>query len=177
VVTFAPFLTYIGEIMASESSFDIVSKIDLFEVDNAIAQAMKEIGARFDFKGAGAEIRREELAIHLAAADTFKLKALSEVLLQRMAKRSVPLKGLTHSKAETTPTGKATQKIDIQSGIPTEKAKEIVKIVKDMKLKVQASILSDQVRVKGPKKDDLQSVMHALREADLGCHIEFTNYR
>jgi uncharacterized protein YajQ (UPF0234 family) len=163
--------------MAPESSFDIVSKIDLFEVDNAVSQAMKEIGTRFDFKGAGAEIRREERALHLAAADTYKLKALSEVLRERMAKRNVPLKGLTYSSPETTPTGKATQKIEIQNGIPTEKAKEIVKLVKDLKLRVQASILSDQVRVKGAKKDDLQKVIHALREADLGCHVEFTNFR
>lgn len=163
--------------MASESSFDVVSKIDLFEVDNAVSQAMKEIATRFDFKGAGAEIRREEQVLHLAAADAYKLRALSEVLLQRMAKRSVPLKGLTHSKPEATPTGKATQKIEIQNGIPTEKSKEIVKLVKDLKLRVQASILSDQVRVKGAKKDDLQEVIRALREADLGCHIEFTNFR
>ncbi|HZE89915.1 MAG TPA: YajQ family cyclic di-GMP-binding protein [Verrucomicrobiae bacterium] len=163
--------------MASESSFDIISKIDLFEVDNAISQASKEIANRFDFKGTGAEIRREAQVIHLSAADTYKLKALDEVLRERMAKRSVPLKGMTYGKPETTPTGKATQKIDIQNGIPTEKAKEIVKLVKDLRLKVQASILSDQVRVKGPKKDDLQAVMHALREADLGCHIEFTNFR
>jgi len=163
--------------MASESSFDIVSKIDLFEVDNAVSQAMKEIATRFDFKGAGAEIRREERVIHLSASDTFKLKALSEVLLQRMAKRGVPLKGLSHSEPTTTPTGKAAQEIEIQSGIPTEKAKEIVKLVKDLKLRVQASILSDQVRVKGAKKDDLQVVIRTLGEADLGCHIEFTNYR
>jgi uncharacterized protein YajQ (UPF0234 family) len=163
--------------MASDSSFDIVSKIDLFEVDNAVSQAMKEIGTRFDFKGAGAEIRREERVLHLAAADTYKLKALSEVLRERMAKRNVPLKGLTYSNPETTPTGKATQKVEIQNGIPTEKAKEIAKLVKDLKLRVQASILSDQVRVKGAKKDDLQKVIHALREADLGCHVEFTNFR
>jgi len=163
--------------MASESSFDIVSKIDLFEVDNAVSQAMKEITTRFDFRGAGAEIRREDRTLHLAVADTYKLKALSEVLRERMAKRNVPLKGLTYSNPETTPTGKATQKIEIQDGVPTEKAKEIVKIVKDLKLRVQASILSDQVRVKGAKKDDLQEVMQVLREADLGCHIDFTNYR
>ncbi len=163
--------------MASENSFDIVSKIDLFEVDNAVTQTMKEISTRFDFKGAGAEIRREEHTLHLVAADTYKLKSLSEVLAQRLAKRAVPLKGLTHSNPETTPTGRATQKIDIQNGIPAEKAKEIVKRVKDLKLRVQASILADQVRVKGSKKDDLQIVIRSLREAELGCHIEITNYR
>jgi len=163
--------------MAAESSFDIVSKIDLFEVDNAITQAMKEITTRFDFKDAGAEIKREERSIVLGASDAYKLKSLAEVLLQRLAKRSIPLNGLVHGKPETTPTGRATEKIEIQNGIPTEKAKEIVKIVKDLKVRVQASILSDQVRVKGPKKDDLQTVMRCLRERDLGCHIEFTNYR
>ena len=163
--------------MVPENSFDIVSKIDLFEVDNAISQSMKEITTRFDLKGAGAEVRREERTIHLAAADSFKLKSIGEILFQKLAKRGVPLKGLTPSKVETTPTGRAAQTIEIQNGIPTEKAKEIVKIVKDLKLKVQASILADQVRIRGVKKDDLQAVIRHLRETDLGIDMQFMNYR
>jgi uncharacterized protein YajQ (UPF0234 family) len=163
--------------MASENSFDIVSKIDLFEVDNAIAQAVKEIGTRFDLKGSGAEVRREDHSLRLAASDSHKLKSVAEVLVQKLAKRGVPLKGLTHGNVETTPTGRAAQAIEIQRGIPTEKAKEIVKIVKDLKLKVQASILADQVRVKAGKKDDLQAVIRSLRETDLGIDMQFTNYR
>jgi uncharacterized protein YajQ (UPF0234 family) len=163
--------------MSSDNSFDIVSKIDLFEVDNAVSQTTKEVSTRFDLKGAGAELRREDRKLHLAAADAYKVKSISEILLQRLSKRGVPLKGLTHSKVETTPTGRATQTIEIQNGIPTEKAKEIVRIIKDTKLKVQASILSDTVRVKGAKKDDLQAIMRTLRETDLGIDMQFTNYR
>ena len=163
--------------MASESSFDIVSKIDLFEVDNAIGQTAKEVSTRFDLKDCGAEARREDRTIHLAAADAYKLRSVVEILLQRMAKRGIPLKGLTHTKVVTTPTGRAAQTIEIQNGIPTDKAREIVRIVKDLKLRVQASILADQVRVKGGKKDDLQAVIHRLRETDLGIDMQFTNYR
>jgi len=163
--------------MASESSFDIVSKIDLFEVDNAVGQTLKEVSTRFDLKAAGTEIRREEHVLHLGASDGYKLKSVVEILLQRLAKRGVPLKGLTHSKVQVTPTGRASQQIEIQDGIPAEKAREIVKHVKEQKLKVQASILADQVRVWGAKKDDLQAVIRSLRETDLGIHMQFTNYR
>lgn len=163
--------------MAAESSFDIVSKIDLFEVDNAIGQALKEIGTRFDLKGADPEIRREEHVLRLGASDAHKLRSIVEILNLRLAKRGVPLAGLTASAVTTTPTGHAAQTLEIQNGIPGEKAKEIVRRIKDLKLKVQATIQADQVRVKGTRKDDLQAVIQALRETDLGIHMQFTNYR
>jgi len=163
--------------VASESSFDIVSKIDLQEVDNAVQQALKEIRQRYDFKGSLADIRRDKEALHLQAEDDYKLKAVTEILTQRLAGRKVPLKGLTFKTPETATGGSLRQEVALQQGIPQEQAKEIVKILKETKLKVQASIQGDQVRVKGRSRDDLQAAMNALRRSSLSIDMQFTNYR
>ena len=165
--------------MAQQNSFDIVSKIDLAEVTNAINQAMKEVQQRFDFKGSKSEITLEakDNAIILHSEDDYKVKSLNDVLQQKLIKRGVPLKGLTYGKIEPAAGSTVRQRIDLQQGIPIEKAKEIVKIIKDSKLKVQASINADLVRVSGKDRDILQEVIKLLRDQDLGIHMEFTNYR
>lgn len=161
----------------AESSFDIVSRVDLQEVRNAIAQAMKEITTRFDLKGTGSEISLEGEEIHLVSNDEFKLKAVRDVLEGRLVKRNVPLKALSFGEIEKALGGTGRQKVTLQKGIPTDKAREIVKLIKGTKLKVQASIQGDQLRVTGKNKDDLQGVMRLLRETDLGIDMQFTNYR
>ena len=161
----------------AESSFDVVSRVDLQEVRNAIAQAMKEITTRFDLKGTGSEISLEGEEIHLVSNDEFKLKAVRDVLEGRLVKRNVPLKALSFGEIEKALGGTGRQKVTLQKGIPTDKAREIVKLIKGTKLKVQASIQGDQLRVTGKNKDDLQAVMQALRAADLGIDMQFTNYR
>ena len=158
-------------------SFDVVCRVDLQEVDNAINQTLREIGQRFDFKGAKTEVRREENAIHLHTADDFKLRALGDILREKLARRQVPLKALLAGPIEPGPAGTAKQKLDLQQGIPIEKAREIVKLVKDMKTKVQVAIQGDQVRVSGKKKDDLQAVVQRLRGEDLGVAMQFVNFR
>ncbi len=163
--------------MVSESSFDIVSKIDLQEVDNAIQQALKEIRQRYDFKGSIADIRREEHSLRLVADDDYKLKAVTEILTQRLAGRRVPLKGLVFKTPESATGGSLRQEVVLQQGIPQEQAKEIVKILKGTNLKVQAAIQGDQVRVKGKSRDDLQAAMRVLRESPLPIDMQFTNYR
>jgi cyclic-di-GMP-binding protein len=163
--------------VASESSFDIVSKIDLQEVDNAIHQALKEIHQRYDFKGSLADIRREKDIVHLTADDDYKLRALTEILNQKLAARRVPLKGLTFKKPEEATGGSLRQQITLQQGIPQDQAKEIVKILKASNLKVQAAIMGDQVRVKGKSKDELQSAIRVLRDGALPIDMQFTNYR
>jgi hypothetical protein len=161
----------------AESSFDIVSRVDLQEVRNAIAQAMKEITTRFDLKGTGSEISLEGEEIHLVSNDEFKLKAVRDVLEGRLVKRNVPLKALSFGEIEKALGGTGRQKVTLQKGIPTDKAREIVKLIKGSKLKVQASIQGDQLRVTGKNKDDLQGVIKLLRETDLGIDMQFTNYR
>lgn len=163
--------------MASENSFDIISKIDLQEVDNAMQQALKEIRQRYDFKGSIADIRREKEIVHLVADDEYKLKAVSEILLQKLAARRVPAKGLTFKTPEQATGGSLRQQVVLQQGIPQEQAKEIVKILKSSGLKVQASIQADQVRVKGKNKDDLQGAIKVLRDSALNFDMQFTNYR
>lgn len=163
--------------MAEEHSFDIVSKIDLQEVDNAVHQAMKEIKTRYDFKGSASEIRREGDEIVLVSEDQYRLKSVNELLSQRLVKRSVPLKGLSCGTIQESRGGNVMQKISLQKGIPVEKGKEIVKMIKDTKLRVQASIMGDQVRVKGKNKNDLQAIIHLLRESGLDIDMQFTNYR
>jgi len=161
----------------ADSSFDVVSKVDLQEVKNALQQAERELTTRYDLKGSGsrAELVGEELV--LTAPDDFKLKAVRDVLETRLVKRQVPLKALTWGEPESALGGAMRQKVTLQKGIPTEKAREIVKIVKGTKLKVQAAINGDQVRISGKKKDDLQAVMAALKATDLGIDMQFTNYR
>jgi cyclic-di-GMP-binding protein len=165
--------------MSQQNTFDIVSKIDLTEVTNAINQTMKEVKQRFDFKGSKSDITLEEKdnAVTLHSDDDFKLNSLNDVFQQRLIKRGVPLKGLTYGKIEPAAGSTVRQKIDLQQGIPTEKAKEIVKYIKDSKLKVQASINADIVRVAGRDRDILQEVIKLLKEKDFGIHMEFTNYR
>jgi hypothetical protein len=161
----------------AESSFDVVSSVDMQEVKNAIAQAMKEITTRFDLKGTGSDVALAGEEIVLASSDEYKLKAVRDVLETRLVKRNVPLKALSFGTVEKALGGTARQKVALQKGIPSEKAREIVKLIKGAKIKVQAAIQGDQVRVSGKNKDDLQSVMHLLKQTDLGIDMQFTNYR
>ncbi len=163
--------------MASESSFDIVSEVDHQEVKNAISQAMKEIQTRFDLKGSNSNIELTGEEIVLTSADEFKIKAVRDVLETRLVKRNVPLKALDYGKVEMALGQTARQKVKLQKGIPTDKAREIVKLIKGSKLKVQAAIQGDQLRVTGKNRDDLQAVIRLLKETDLGIDMQFTNYR
>ena len=161
-----------------ENTFDIVSKIDLQEVSNAIQQALKEIHTRFDLKDSKSSIVLEgKDAIILQSVDEFKLKAVNDVFQQKLVKRGVPLKGLTYSAVESALGGTARQRITTQQGIPIEKAREIVKLIKNSKKKVQASIQGDLVRVSGKDRDTLQEVIALLRQQDFGIDMQFTNYR
>ena len=163
--------------MAAECSFDIVSKVDLQEVDNAVNQALKEIGQRYDFKGSKVEIRREGNSLHLQAEDDYKRRAVSEILSQRLAGRKVPLKALTFKDPIAAMGGSLRQEILLQQGIPQDQAKEIVKVLKGSGLKVQPAIQGDQVRVRGKNKDDLQAAIQLLRGSELEFDMQFTNYR
>jgi cyclic-di-GMP-binding protein len=164
--------------MAAENSFDIVSKIDLQEVRNALDQAMKEVRTRFDLKDSKSEIRLEgEDAIQLSSVDSYKLEAITEILRQKLVKRGVSLKALTFGTIEPAAGTTVRQKVDLQQGIAGEKAKEIVRIIKDSKKKVQASIQGDTVRVSAKDRDALQEVIALLRGRDLGIDMQFTNYR
>ncbi len=163
--------------MAAENSFDIACKIDMQEVTNALDQARREIETRYDLKGSKNELTLEKTDITVTAADDMKLKAVVDILQSRLHKRGVPLKALTYGTVEQASGGVLRQKISLQQGIPIEKAREIVRIVKDTKLKVQAAIQADQVRVSGKNRDDLQKVIALLRDKDLGIALQFTNYR
>jgi cyclic-di-GMP-binding protein len=164
--------------MAQENSFDIVSKVDIQEVRNAIDQAVKEIRARFDLKDSRSEVTLEgNDAIQLASADEYKLKAVTEILGQKLVKRGISLKSLTYGKVEPASGQSVRQKITLQQGIPGEKAKEIVRIVKDSKKKVQASIQGDTVRISGKDRDTLQETIALLKNHDFGIDMQFTNYR
>lgn len=163
--------------MADECSFDIVSRIDLAEIDNAINQTRKEISTRYDLKGSRIEITREERQISLLAEDRMKLRSVDEVFRQKLARRGVPLRGLSFSEPQAAALGHVRQTAEIQNGIPAEKAREIVRTIKDLKLKVQAAIQGDQLRVRGSKKDELQAVIRTIREKDFGIDVQFTNYK
>ncbi|MBI4456539.1 MAG: YajQ family cyclic di-GMP-binding protein [Acidobacteria bacterium] len=163
--------------MSAKNSFDVVSKIDLQEVVNAIQQAIKEVRTRFDFKGSASNIELEKNEMILVSDDEYRMKALIDILQQKLVKRGVPLNGLTYGRLEDAAGGKVRQKISLQQGIPTEKAKEIVKVIKDSKFKVQAAIMGDYVRISGSSRDILQQVIHLLRSKDFGIHMDFTNYR
>ena len=163
--------------MAGENSFDVVCKIDMQEVTNALDQARREIENRYDLKGFRNEIALEKTDIVLTSADEMKLKAVTDILQSKLHRRGVPLKALTYGKVETAAGGVLRQKIGLQQGIPIDKAKEIVRLIKDTKIKVQASIQEDQVRVSGKSLDDLQRIMALLRERDLGIALQFTNRR
>jgi uncharacterized protein YajQ (UPF0234 family) len=163
----------------AEHSFDIVSKVDLQEVSNAAHQAMKEIGQRFDFKGSKStiDLDKGKNEIHLVSDDEYKLKSVVDILQSKLIKRKVPIKSLNYGKVESALSGTVKQVVTLQQGIQTDKAKEIVKTIKDAKLKVQSEIQKDQVRVKAKKIDDLQTVINLLKEKDLGIHMEYVNYR
>jgi cyclic-di-GMP-binding protein len=162
-----------------ENTFDIVSKIDLNEVSNAIQQALKEITVRYDLKDSHSriELNEKDKKILLASADEFKLRAVTEVLQGRLVKRGVPLKGLSFGEVMPAAGSSVRQEISIQQGVPIEKAREIVKKIKDSKIKVQASIQGDLVRVSGKNRDDLQQAIQMLRGQDFGIDVQFTNYR
>lgn len=161
-----------------ENTFDIVSKIDLQEVNNAMQQALKEIHTRFDLKDSKSNIALEgQDAIILASQDEFKLKAVNDVFQGKLVKRGVPLKGLTYGKVEPAAGSSVRQKITLQQGIPVEKSREIVKAIKDTKKKVQASIQGDLVRVSSKDRDTLQEIIAMLRKTDFGIDMQFTNYR
>jgi uncharacterized protein YajQ (UPF0234 family) len=163
--------------MAADNSFDIVCKVDMQEVTNALDQTRREVDTRYDLKGSKNEIKLEKTDIIITSADEMKMKAVVDILQSKLHKRGVPLKALTYGDVEPAAGSTFRQKIGLQQGIPIDKAKEIVRLIKDTKLKVQASIQEDQVRVTGKSKDDLQSIMALLRGKELGIALQFSNYR
>jgi len=165
--------------MADEHAFDIVCEIDMQEVTNAVTQALKEISQRFDFKGSKSSIDLDKgkAVITLVSDDEQKLKSVVDILESKMIKRGIALKALTYGKIEQAAGSTVRQAVTLQQGIPQEKAKEIVKRIKDTKMKVSSEIQKDQVRVKAKKIDDLQEVISMLKGNDFGIHIQFTNYR
>ena len=166
--------------MADTSSFDVTSTIDFAEVDNALNQARKEVGQRYDFKGAKADVdlNTAEKKLTLTTDDEMKMNALWEILQTRLVRRGVAVKNFKGTESQPAAGGTVRRVIDIQQGIPTETAKEIVKYLKDQKLKkVQATIQADQVRVSSPSKDELQNAMRVLRDHDFGVALGFGNYR
>jgi cyclic-di-GMP-binding protein len=165
--------------MAATFSFDIVSEVNFMEVENAVVQAQKELATRFDFKGSKSSIdyNKTEKKITLIGDDDFKLRAVTDVLETRLVKRGVHLKSLDKKTPESAFEGTLRQVITITSGMPSDKAKEIVKIIKDSGIRVQAAIEGTKIRVSSPKKDDLQGVMNLLKNANLPLPVQFTNYR
>jgi len=166
--------------MSAMNTFDVTSEVDMQEIDNAINQARKEISQRYDFKGSTAtiELDQKEKKLTLAAEDKFKIGAVWEVLQTRLVRRSVPIKNFKPGEIEPASAGSVRQVITLQVGIPTEAAREIVKAIKDAKLKkVQASIQADQVRVQSPSRDELQQAIALLKSKDFGIALQFGNYR
>ncbi len=162
-----------------DNSFDVVSKIELPEVHNAVQQTLKEVQQRFDLKDSHSniELNEKDNKILLASKDEFKLKAVVDILESKLVKRKVPLKGLTYGEIVSAAGSTVRQEVTLQQGIPIEKAREIVKKIKDTKLKVQASIQGDFVRVAGRDRDTLQAVIKLLRDQDFGIDMQFVNYR
>jgi cyclic-di-GMP-binding protein len=163
--------------MAAENSFDIVCKIDMQEVTNALDQTRREVETRYDLKGTKNEVTLDKQDIVLTCADDMKLKAVVDVLQSKLHRRGIPLKALTYGAVEDAAGGAKRQKVSLQQGIPIEKAREIVRLVKDSKVKVQASINEDKVRVSGKNRDDLQKIIALVREKDFGIAVSFDNYR
>lgn len=161
----------------ADSSFDIVSQVDRMEVRNAVQQAMKEVRTRFDFKGSSADIEETDADLVLTAEDDGRLKALKQIFEEKLARRGVSLKALSYGSLEQALGGAVRQRAAIQTGLTSEQAKDIVKRIKTTKVKVQAAIQGDQVRVSGKKKDDLQAVIAMLRETDLPFDWKAANYR
>ena len=163
--------------MAKENSFDIVSKTDYAEVTNALNQTTKEISQRFDFKGSSASVELQQKDLMLAAEDETKLRNMNDILQGKLVKRGISLKALDYKKAENASGGTLRQVIKIKHGLESEQAKKVNALIKELKLKVQASIQGDAVRVTAKSKDDLQDVIQALKGQDLDFPIQFTNYR
>lgn len=165
--------------MASEHSFDIVSKVSIPEVVNAIDQSMREIKNRYDFKGSisDIELKEKDNKIILTADDPMRMKSVVDILQGKLVKRNVPLKNLVYGKVENAAGGTARQEITLQQGLTPEKAKEIVKMIKDTKMKVQAQIREGEVRVTGKAIDDLQTAIQALKQKDFGVDLQYLNYR
>ncbi len=165
--------------MASDHSFDIVSKVDLQEVSNAVQQTEKEISQRFDFRESKSSVTLDEkkYELTLISDDEHKLKSLIDILQNKLVKRSVPLKAINFGKTEPASGGTVRQVLMLQNGIPVEKAKEIIKFIKNTKVKVQAEIQKEQVRVRSKKIDDLQNIIKEIKEKDFGIHTDFINYR
>lgn len=163
--------------LAKDSSFDIVSVVDMQEVNNAVNQANKEIAQRYDFKNSKSEITVDEENLKIISDNQYKLESVIDILQTKLIKRNVSIKNLEYGKIEEASGGTVRQIIKIKQGIESEKAKEIVKVIKDTKIKVQAQIMGDQVRVTGKNKDDLQEILHLLKEKDFGIELSFTNYR
>jgi hypothetical protein len=162
---------------AIENSFDIACKIDMQEVVNALDQTRREIQTRYDLKGSRNEVTLDKHQITLLAADDMKLRAVVDILQSRLHRRGVPLKALAFGEVQSASGGALRQTVTLQQGIPPDKAREIVRLIKDTKLKVQAAIQADQVRVSGKSRDDLQAVIAMLRDRDLGIALQFVNYR
>jgi len=163
--------------MAQQNSFDIVSNVDRAEVTNAINQTIKEVRQRFDFKGSAANVVLEKEALVLTAEDETKLRNMNDILQQKLVRRGVPLKALSYGGVAPAAGGTVRQEVAIQQGIPQDKAKEIVKFIKDSKAKVQASIQADVVRVSGKDRDTLQDIIAKLKANDFGIDMQFSNYR
>lgn len=162
----------------AENTFDIVSKVDLQEVSNAIQNSLKEIHTRFDLKNTKSDIQLDgKDALVLTSSDEYKLKAINDILQSKLVKRGVPLKALSYGAVEPAAGSTVRQRVTMQQGIPTEKAREIVKVIKDSKKKVQASIQGDMVRVSGKDRDTLQDIIALIRQRDFGIDMQFTNYR
>ncbi len=163
--------------MAQQNSFDIVSEVDRAEVTNAINQTIKEVRQRFDFKGSQATVALEVNELVLSAEDETKLRNMNDILQQKLVRRGVPLKALSYGTVDPAAGGTVKQRAQIQQGIPQDKAKEVVRFIKDSKAKVQASIQGDIVRVSGKDRDTLQEVIANLKGKDFGIHMQFSNYR
>ncbi len=164
--------------MAETHSFDVVCKVEMHEVNNAVDQAQKQLAVRYDFKGSKSSITlNKDNTITLIADDDYKMKSLTEILQEKLLKRNVPSKALNFGKAESALGGSIRQVITFQSGIPIEKAKEIVKFIKGLKLKVQSQIQEDKVRVSGQKIDDLQAIIAAIKDQDYDFAVQFINFK
>ena len=163
--------------MAKDCSFDVVSEVNMQEMDNAVNQTLKEIHQRYDFKGSKAEMELDKDTLKISAEDEYKLEAMLDILRTKMVKRNVPLKSLKPGKIEPATGGSVRQTVTIQKGISKEQGKDIVAAVKELKLKVQAQIMEDQVRVTGAKRDDLQVVIQQLKAKDFGVDLQFVNLR
>jgi cyclic-di-GMP-binding protein len=161
----------------AQNSFDIVSEVNRAEMTNAINQTIKEVRQRFDFKGSSATVSLEPNELVLTAEDETKLRNMNDILQQKMVRRGVPLKAFSYGTMDPAAGGTVRQRVQIQQGIPQEKAKEVVRFIKDSKAKVQASIQGDVVRVSGKDRDTLQQVIANLKAKDFGIHMEFSNYR